>query len=215
MPVISIPAPVSEKQVFVIDDDAAVRSSLSALLRSVGLHVSTFSSAAEFLSSHKPDVPSCLVLDVHLPGVSGIEFQAEQAKANIRMPIIFITGYGDIPMAVHAMKAGAVEFLMKPFRDQDLLDAVWVALDRDSARRDRERELSNLALAYETLTAREQQLFPLVTSGLMHKQIAFKLELAEGTVKVHLRNIMQKMGAGSLAALVRMSDLLGIPQHRS
>ena len=207
--------PANEKQVFVIDDDAAIRSSILSLFRSVGLQAATFNSTTEFLSSRKPDLPSCLVLDVHLPGVSGIEFQAEQAKANIRMPIIFITGYGDIPMAVHAMKAGAVEFLMKPFRDQDLLDAVWVALDRDSARRDRERELLNLALAYETLTAREQQLFPLVTSGLMHKQIAFKLELAEGTVKVHLRNIMQKMGAGSLAALVRMSDLLGIPQHRS
>jgi len=146
---------------------------------------------------------------VCLPGsVSGIEFQAELAKANIRLPIIFITGYGDIPMTVHAMKAGAVEFLTKPFRDQDLLDAVWVALDRDSARRDRERELAKLVLAYETLTARERQLFALVTSGLMHKQIAFKLGFAEGTVKVHRRNIMQKMGVGSTAALVRVADLL-------
>jgi FixJ family two-component response regulator len=187
-----------------------------SLCRSVGLPAAAFSSTTEFLSSPKPEVPSCLVLDVRLPGgVSGIEFQAELAKANIGMPIIFITGYGDIPMTVHAMKAGAVEFLTKPFRDQDLLDAVWVALDRDSARRDREQELANLVLAYETLTARERQIFALVSGGLRHKQIAFKLGCAEGTVKVHRCNIMQKMDAGSQAALVRMSDLLGIPQHRS
>ena len=204
-----------EKQVFVIDDDAAIQGSILSLFRSVGLQAAAFSSTTEFLSSRKPEVPSCLVLDVNLPGVSGIEFHSEQAKANIGMPIIFITGYGDIPMTVHAMKAGAVEFLTKPFRDQDLLDAVWVALDRDSARRDREQELANLVLAYETLTSRERQVFALVTSGLMHKQIAFKLGCAEGTVKVHRCNIMQKMGAGSPAALVRMSDLLGIHQHGS
>jgi len=195
---------------------SAVRSSILSLFRSVSLQAAAFSSTTEFLSSRKPDAPSCLVLDVCLPGsVSGIEFQAELAKANIRLPIIFITGYGDIPMTVHAMKAGAVEFLTKPFRDQDLLDAVWVALDRDSARRDRERELAKLVLAYETLTARERQIFALVTSGLLHKQIAFKLGSAEGTVKVHRRNIMQKMGAGSLAGSVRMSDLLGIPRQGS
>jgi FixJ family two-component response regulator len=148
---------VDEKRVFVIDDDAAVRSSTLSLLRSVGLQAATFSSITEFLSSPRPDVASCLVLDVHLPGVSGIEFQAEQAKANIRTPIIFITGYGDIPMTVLAMKAGAVEFLTKPFRDQDLLDAVRVALDRDSTRRVREQELANLVLAYETLAPRERQ----------------------------------------------------------
>ena len=175
MPAISQPAPVNEKQVFVIDDDADIRSSLSSLLRSVGLQATTFSSAAEFLSSHKPDVPSCLVLDVSLPGVSGIEFQAELAKANIGLPIIFITGHGDIPMTVRAMKAGAIEFLTKPFREQDLLDAVRVGLDRDSERREREQALSGLVSAYETLTAREQQVFPLVTTGLMNKQIAGKL----------------------------------------
>ena len=207
--------PANEKRVFVIDDDAAIRSSILSLFRSVGLQAATFSSTTEFLSSRKPDLPSCLVLDVHLPGVSGIEFQAEQAKANIRTPIIFITGYGDIPMAVHAMKAGAVEFLMKPFRDQDLLDAVWVALDRDSARRDREQELANLVLAYETLAPRERQILPLLTGGLMNKQIAFKVGSAEGTVKAHRHHIMQKMGARSFAALVRMSDLLGIQRQGS
>jgi FixJ family two-component response regulator len=146
-----------EKQVFIIDDDADVRSSLSSLLRSVGLQAATFSSAAEFLSSEKPDVPSCLVLDVRLPGIGGIEFQAELAKANIRLPIIFITGHGDIPMTVRAMKAGAVEFLTKPFRDQDLLDAVRTGLDRDSERREREQALSGVVSAYETLSAREKE----------------------------------------------------------
>ena len=209
----SKPAPVNEKQVFVIDDDAAVRSSLSSLLRSVGLQATTFSSAAEFLSSHKPDVPSCLVLDVRLPGIGGIEFQAELAKANIRLPIIFITGHGDIPMTVRAMKAGAVEFLTKPFRDQDLLDAVRMGLDRDSERREREQALSGVVAAYETLTSREKEVFSLVTSGLMNKQIAAKLGVSEITVKVHRGNAMRKMGARSLAALVRMADLLGIRQQ--
>ena len=211
----SKPAPVNEKLVFVIDDDAAVRSSLSSLFRSVGLQATTFSSAAEFLSSHKPDVPSCLVLDVRLPGIGGIEFQAELAKANIRLPIIFITGHGDIPMTVRAMKAGAVEFLTKPFRDQDLLDAVRVGLDRDSARREREQALSGVVAAYETLTLREKEVFPLVTSGLMNKQIAAKLGVSEITVKVHRGNAMRKMGARSLADLVRMADLLGIRQQES
>ena len=212
---ISKPVPVNEKRVFVIDDDAAVRGSLLSLLRSVGLQATTFSSAAEFLSSHKPDVPSCLVLDVRLPGVGGIEFQAELAKANIHIPIIFITGYGDIPMTVRAMKAGAVEFLTKPFRDQDLLDAVRTGLDRDSARREREQALSGVVSAYETLSAREKEVFPLVTSGLMNKQIAAKLGVSEITVKVHRRNITRKMGARSRAALVRMADLLGIRQQES
>jgi FixJ family two-component response regulator len=211
----SKPVPVNEKRVFVIDDDAAVRGSLLSLLRSVGLQATTFSSAAEFLSSHKPDVPSCLVLDVRLPGVGGIEFQAELAKANIHIPIIFITGYGDIPMTVRAMKAGAVEFLTKPFRDQDLLDAVRTGLDRDSARREREQALSGVVSAYETLSAREKEVFPLVTSGLMNKQIAAKLGVSEITVKVHRGNITRKMGARSRAALVRMADLLGIRQQES
>ena len=211
----SKPVPVNEKRVFVIDDDAAVRSSLLSLLRSVGLQATTFSSAAEFLSSHKPDVPSCLVLDVRLPGVGGIEFQAELAKANIHIPIIFITGHGDIPMTVRAMKAGAVEFLTKPFRDQDLLDAVRVGLDRDSARREREQALSGVVAAHETLTLREKEVFPLVTSGLMNKQIAGKLGISEITIKVHRGNITRKMGARSFAALVRMAGLLGIRQQES
>ena len=211
----SKPAPVNEKLVFVIEDDAAVRSSLSSLLRSVGLQATTFSSAAEFLSSHKPDVPSCLVLDVSLPGVSGIEFQAELAKANIGLPIIFITGYGDIPLTVRAMKAGAIEFLTKPVREQELLDAVRVGLDRDSARREREQALSGLVSAYETLTAREQQVFARVTTGQMNKQIAAKLGVAEITVKVHRGNATRKMGARSHADLVRMADRLGIRQQES
>jgi len=215
MPAISQPAPVNEKQVFVIDDDADIRSSLSSLLRSVGLQATTFSSAAEFLSSHKPDVPSCLVLDVSLPGVSGIEFQAELAKANIGLPIIFITGHGDIPMTVRAMKAGAIEFLTKPVREQELLDAVRVGLDRDSERRERERALSGLVSAYETLSAREQQVFALVATGLMNKRIAGKLGIVEITVKVHRGQVMRKMGARSRADLVRMADLLGIGQQES
>jgi len=206
-------SPVIEKLVFVIDDDAAVRSSLSSLLRSVGLQATTFSSAAEFLSSNKPDVSSCLVLDVRLPGIGGIEFQAELAKANIRLPIIFITGHGDIPMTVRAMKGGAVEFLTKPFRDQDLLDAVRVGLDRDGERREREQARSGVVGAYETLTSREKEVFSLVTSGLMNKQIAGKLGVSEITVKVHRGNAMRKMGVRSLAALVRMADLLGIRQQ--
>jgi len=215
MPAISQPAPVNEKQVFVIDDDADIRSSLSSLLRSVGLQATTFSSAAEFLSSHKPDVPSCLVLDVSLPGVSGIEFQAELAKANIGLPIIFITGHGDIPMTVRAMKAGAIEFLTKPVCEQELLDAVRVGLDRDSERRERERALSGLVSAYETLSAREQQVFALVATGLMNKRIAGKLGIVEITVKVHRGQVMRKMGARSRADLVRMADLLGIGQQES
>ena len=158
-----------------IDDDAALRSLLLSLLRSLGFQAMAFGSAAEFLCSHKPDVPSCLVLDVRLPGVGGIEFQAELAKANFHIPIIFITGYGDIPMTVRAMRAGAVEFLTKPFRDQDLLDAVRLGLDRDSARREREQALSCLVSAYETLTVREKEVFPHVTNGLMNKQIGCKL----------------------------------------
>ena len=212
---ISKPAPVNEKQVFVIDDDADVRSSLLSLLRSVGLQAMAFRSAAEFLSNHKPDVPSCLVLDVRLPGVGGIEFQAELAKANIHTPIIFITGYGDIPMTVRAMRAGAVEFLTKPFREQELLDAVRAGLDRDSARREREQVVSGLVSAYETLTARELQVFPLVAAGLMNKQIAAKLGVSEITVKVHRGNAMRKMGARSLPDLVRMAELLGIGQQKS
>jgi FixJ family two-component response regulator len=206
--------PEKDAQVFVVDDDAGVRNALQALLRSVGLHVSTFGSAADFLASQMPEGPSCLVLDVRLPGLSGLDFQAELAKAGIRLPIIFITGHGDIPMTVLAMKAGAVEFLSKPFRDQDLLDAVQTGLDRDRVRRDTDKAVSGLLSAYRSLTAREQQVMPLVTSGLMNKQIAAEIGVSEITVKVHRGSVMRKMGAKSLADLVRMADLLGLQRPK-
>jgi FixJ family two-component response regulator len=206
--------PEKDAQVFVVDDDAGVRNALQALLRSVGLHVSTFGSAADFLASQMPEGPSCLVLDVRLPGLSGLDFQAELAKAGIRLPIIFITGHGDIPMTVRAMKAGAVEFLSKPFRDQDLLDAVQTGLDRDRVRRDTDKAVSGLLSAYRSLTAREQQVMPLVTSGLMNKQIAAEIGVSEITVKVHRGSVMRKMGAKSLADLVRMADLLGLQRPK-
>jgi FixJ family two-component response regulator len=208
------PLPEKDAQVFVVDDDAGVRNALQALLRSVGLHVSTFGSAADFLASRMPEGPSCLVLDVRLPGLSGLDFQAELAKAGIRLPIIFITGHGDIPMTVRAMKAGAVEFLSKPFRDQDLLDAVQTGLDRDRVRRDTDKAVSGLLSAYRSLTAREQQVMPLVTSGLMNKQIAAEIGVSEITVKVHRGSVMRKMGAKSLADLVRMADLLGLERPK-
>jgi FixJ family two-component response regulator len=196
--------------VFVIDDDASVRTALESLLRSVGLHVRTFASAPEFMQSKRPDAASCLVLDVRLPGASGLDFQAELTKADVRVPIIFITGHGDIPMSVKAMKAGAVEFLTKPFRDQDLLDAVQLALERDRTKRDEEKALSRLRQTFETLTAREQEVMSLVTAGLMNKQIAGEIGVTEITVKVHRGNVMRKMDARSLADLVRMSDALGM-----
>ena len=196
--------------VFVIDDDPGVRASLQSLLRSVGLKVETFDSAAEFVVSKIPSVPSCLVLDVRLPGVGGLDFQAELAKANIRIPIIFITGHGDIPMTVRAMKAGAVEFLPKPFREQDMLDAVRAGLARDRARLENEKAASALAGNYQSLTAREQQVMAFVTSGLMNKQIAGEIGVSEVTVKVHRGNVMRKMGAKSVADLVRMADALGV-----
>ena len=210
MPAARKTPPENEPQVFVIDDDAGVRRSLEALLRSVGLRVASFSSAAEFLASPVPDGPSCLVLDVRLPGVSGLDFQDELAGANKRLPIVFITGHGDIPMTVRAMKAGAVEFLPKPFRDQDLLDAVRLGLDRDRARRESDNAVSGLMSAYQSLTSREQQVMPLVTSGLMNKQIAAEIGVSEITVKVHRGNVMRKMGAKSLADLVRMADALDL-----
>jgi FixJ family two-component response regulator len=196
--------------VFVIDDDASVRTALESLLRSVGLHVRTFASAPEFMQSKRPDAASCLVLDVRLPGASGLDFQAELTRADVRVPIIFITGHGDIPMSVRAMKAGAVEFLTKPFRDQDLLDAVQLALERDRTKRDEEKALSRLRQTFETLTAREQEVMSLVTAGLMNKQIAGEIGVTEITVKVHRGNVMRKMDARSLADLVRMSDALGM-----
>jgi len=197
-------------RVFVVDDDDAVRQSLRNLLRSVGLQVEVFGSAPEFLASKIPNVPSCLVLDVRLPDMSGLDFQAELAKANILIPIVFITGHGDIPMTVRAMKGGAVEFLPKPFREQDLLDAVRIGLDRDRARRESEKAISKLRADFESLTSREQQVIALVTSGLMNKQIAGEIGVSEITVKVHRSNVMRKMGAKSLADLVRMADALGI-----
>jgi FixJ family two-component response regulator len=204
----------SQELVFVIDDDASMRTSLSSLFRSVGLKVEVFDSAADFLKVGRPEAASCLVLDVRLPGVSGLDFQAELVKANIRIPIVFITGHGDIPMTVKAMKAGAVEFLTKPFREQDLLDAVRLGLERDRARRAGEAILSELRGRFEGLTSREQEVMAFVTSGLMNKQIAADLGVSEITVKVHRGNVMRKMSAKSLADLVRMADVLGIRRER-
>jgi len=201
----------SQQIVFVIDDDVSVREGLSALFRSVGLQVKTFASAAEFLQSGQlPDSPSCMVLDVRLPGLSGLDFQAELAKANIQIPIVFITGHGDIPMTVRAMKAGAVEFLPKPFRDQDMLDAVQAGLERDRHRRERAGNTSKLKASYDVLTPREREIMALVTAGLMNKQIAGEIGVSEVTVKLHRGNVMRKMGAKSLAELVRMADALGV-----
>jgi FixJ family two-component response regulator len=196
--------------VFVIDDDESIREALKSLLRSVGLRVELFGAASEFLKSKLPDAPSCLVLDVRLPGLSGLDFQTELAKANVHIPIIFITGHGDIPMTVRAMKAGAVEFLTKPFRDQELLDSVGIALERDRARREQDSTVSDVKIHFESLTPREQEVMGFVTAGLMNKQIAAKLGVSEITVKVHRGNVMRKMGAKSLANLVRMADILGI-----
>ena len=194
--------------VVVVDDDAYVREGLQSLLRSVGLRSEAFGDTAEFLRRKLPDVPSCLVLDVRLPGLSGLDFQVELARANVQLPIIFMTGHGDIPMTVKAMKAGAVEFLTKPFRDQDLLDAVQTGLARDRARRESEKAISRLRASYETLTPREQEVMALVTSGLMNKQVAGKLGITEITVKLHRGNVSRKMGAKTFADLVRMAELL-------
>ena len=199
-----------EPAVFVIDDDASLREALVSLFRSVGLQVEAFGSAQEFLQSSLPDVASCLVLDVRLRGLSGLDFQSELIKAESHIPIIFITAYGDIPMTVKAMKSGAVEFLTKPFRDQDLLDAVRVALERDRVRRDQEKTASNLRSLFESLTSREQEVMAFVSAGLMNKVIAAKMGVSEVTVKVHRGNVMRKMGARSLADLVRMAGVLGI-----
>jgi len=196
--------------VFVVDDDASVRTSLKELLESVGLRVELFDSADTFLASRLPDVPSCLVLDVRLPGRSGLEFQTELAKAGIPLPIIFITGHGDIPMSVRAMKSGALEFLTKPFRDQDLLEAVRAAIERDRTRREEENSTAALRTSFASLTAREKEVIGYVSAGFVNKRIAAEMGISEVTVKVHRRNIMQKMSARSLAELVRMVDLLGV-----
>jgi len=201
--------------VFVIDDDASVRTSLKELLESVGLRVELFDSADAFLASRIPDVASCLVLDVRLPGQSGLEFQTELMKAGISLPIIFITGHGDIPMSVRAMKSGAVEFLTKPFRDQDLLEAIRTAIERDRARREHESSIAALKMRFASLTAREKEVLGYVSAGFVNKQIAAEMGISEVTVKVHRRNIMQKMNARSLAELVRMADLLSVGRAAS
>jgi RNA polymerase sigma factor (sigma-70 family) len=194
--------------VFVVDDDAPMRESLRNLIRSVGLRVELFSSAQEFLRSKRPDVPSCLVLDVRLPGLSGLDLQRRTAEAGMEIPIIFITGYGDIPMTVGAMKAGAVEFLSKPFRDQDLLDAIQQALERDRKARDQRAALEELRSRFASLTPREREVMARVVAGLLNKQIGAELGMSETTVKTHRRQVMEKMGAGSLPELVRMADRL-------
>ena len=201
----------SQSTVFVVDDDAAVREALRALIDSVGLRVELFGSAGEFLQRKLPHLPSCLILDVRLPGKSGFDLQRELAEANISIPIIFITGHGDIPMSVRAMKAGAVEFLAKPFRDQDLLDVIQLALERDRATRQREAEIATLRDCFESLTPREREVLPWVVSGLLNKQIADAIGTSEATVKVHRSQLMRKMGAKSLADLVRMADKMGVP----
>lgn len=203
-------ASAEEPIVYVVDDDASVREALRNLFRSVGLRVEVFGSAPEFLQSKLPDVASCLILDIRLPRVSGLDFQAALAEAGIQIPIIFMTGHGDIPMTVRAMKAGAVDFLTKPFRDQDMLDAVTAAIDRDRNSRHEAKILSDLKARFATLTAREHEVMALVTAGLMNKQIAAEIGIAEITVKIHRGHIMRKMAAKSLADLVKMAQALGL-----
>jgi FixJ family two-component response regulator len=201
--------------VFVVDDDASMRESLRNLIRSVGLRAELFASAQEFLRSKHSDAPSCLVLDVRLPGLSGLDLQRRTAEAGLEIPIIFISGHGDIPMTVRAMKAGAVEFLTKPFRDQDLLDAIQQALERDRKARDQRAEIEELRDRFASLTSRERDVMARVVAGLLNKQIGAELGTSETTVKIHRHQVMEKMGAGSLPELVRMADRLGILVPRS
>ena len=206
--------PPPQPVVFVVDDDAALRKSLADLFASVDLRAATFASAADFLRSVAADAAGCLVLDVRLPGLSGLDFQADLAKSNIRLPIVFITGHGDIPMTVRAMKAGAVEFLTKPFRDQDLLEAVQRALELDRVGREQRRSLDALRARFQSLTPREQEVIAFVSAGLLNKQIADELGVSEITVKVHRGNAMRKMQATSLADLMRMAQTLGLQRPR-
>lgn len=199
-----------EPLVVVIDDDAPTRETLSSLIRSVGLRVELFGSAQEFLKSDRRDAPGCLVLDIRLRGIGGLDLQGRLAAANIRIPIVFITGHGDIQMSVRAMKAGAIEFLTKPFRDQDLLDAIYVGLEKDRERRQREAEVAILRERFESLTPGERKVLHLVVSGRLNKQIAAEIGTSEATVKVHRSQLMKKMGAASTADLFRMSETMGI-----
>jgi FixJ family two-component response regulator len=201
--------------VFVVDDDVATRESLKNLIRSVGLRAETFASAQDFLRSTRPDVPSCLVLDVRLPGLSGLDLQKRMAEVELAIPIVFISGHGDIPMSVRAMKAGAVEFLTKPFREQELLDAIQQALERDRNAREQRAEVADLRSRYRRLTPRERQVMALVVTGLLNKQVAGELGTSEASVKVHRQHVMEKMRAGSLAALVRMADRVGVDSPKS
>ena len=196
--------------VFVVDDDTSIRESLRNLIRSAGLSVQTFASAKEFLANPRPNAPSCLVLDVQLPGLSGLDLQQELVKDGVQIPIIFITGHGDIPMTVRALKAGAVDFLTKPFRDQDMLDAVSKAIEHDRKRRKDHKAMLDLRSLFDSLTPREQEVLALVAGGLLNKQIAADIGLAEITVKIHRGHLMKKMGARSLADLVRMAEILGV-----
>jgi FixJ family two-component response regulator len=207
-------AKATSSSVIIVDDDAAVRTSLDLLFRSVGLHTALFGSPAEMLDSKLPNSPACIVLDVRLPGVSGLDLQGQLARKGLEFPIIFVTGHGDIPMSVRAMKAGAVDFLSKPFRDQDMLDAVTAALERDAQRYTEAAAKENLRARYDSLTAREREVMGHVTAGLMNKQVAGLIGLSEITVKIHRGNVMRKMGVKSLADLVRMAEALGISQTR-
>ena len=196
--------------VFVVDDDSSIREAIRNLISLEGLGVETFGTAQDFLRSERPDLPGCLVLDVELPGLSGLDLQRELTAHGITLPIVFITGYGDIPMSVRAMKAGAMEFLTKPFRDQDLLDAIHQALERDRVARQHSREIAQLRARFEALTSREKEVMSMVVAGMLNKQIGFELGISEITVKIHRGRVMSKMGAQSVAELVRMTERLGI-----